>query len=234
VLILDAGPPPPLESASEAHAGCLSFEFSVDTEPMLVNGGAPAASNAEWRSAARATASHNTLCLGEKSSSKLVRHKTLEELVGGPPIRYPDQVHAKIEDHDGGTEIAADHNGYMRRFGLIHQRTLALNGSGRRLLGIDRLAGKNGALRLRQDIPFAIHFHLHPGIRCRRGDNPNIAIIELAGGDTWWFSLEGARLAIEESTFFADSAGPRRALQIVARGATFGETEVRWVLEGQD
>jgi uncharacterized heparinase superfamily protein len=41
-------------------------------------------------------------------------------------------------------------------------------------------------------------------------------------------------LAIEESTFFADSAGPRRSLQIVARGATFGETEVRWVLEGQD
>jgi uncharacterized heparinase superfamily protein len=123
----------------------------------------------------------------------------------------------------------------VRRFDLVHGRTLALNASGRRLLGIDRLAGKHGTLRLRQDVPFAIHFHLHPAVRCRRGDNPSIAIIDLPnGGGTWWLSLEGARLAIEESTYFADSAGPRRSLQIVARGTTSGETEVRWVLEAQD
>jgi uncharacterized heparinase superfamily protein len=234
ILILDAGPPPPLESAAEAHAGCLSFEFSVGTSLMLVNGGAPSSANVEWRAAARATASHNTLCLGEKSSSKLIRHRMLEELVGGPPIRFPEEVAAKVETHEGGIEVAARHDGYMRRFDLMHHRTLALGATGRRLLGIDRLAGRHGNMRLRQDVPFAIHFHLHPAVRCRRSDNPSIAVIELPGGDTWWFSLEGARLAIEESTYFADSAGPRRSLQIVARGATFGETEVRWVLEGQD
>jgi len=234
ILIMDAGPPPPLESAAEAHAGCLSFEFSVGTSLMLVNGGAPSSANADWRAASRATASHNTLCLGEKSSSKLIRHKTLEELVGGPPIRFPDEVFAKVETHDGGLEVTAQHDGYMRRFELMHSRTLALSASGRRLLGIDRLAGRHGTMRLRQDVPFAIHFHLHPAVRCRRGDSPSIAIIELPSGSIWWFSLEGARLGIEESTYFADSAGPRRSLQIVARGATFGETEVRWVLEGQD
>lgn len=233
ILIMDAGAPPPLEAAAEAHAGCLSFEFSVGTELLFVNGGAPSAANAEWRSAARATACHNTLCLGEKSSSKLIRHRTLEELVGGMPIRYPDEVRVRVDELDGAVEINASHDGYVRRFDLVHSRTLVLADTGRRLLGIDRIAGKDKAIRLRQDIPFAIHFHLHPGIRCHRGANPNIAIIEFASGETWWFSLEGAQLAIEESTYFADSAGPRRALQIVARGATFGETEVRWVLEGQ-
>lgn len=234
ILIMDAGQPPPLESAAEAHAGCLSFELSVGTSLMLVNGGAPSSSNVEWRAASRATASHNTLCLGEKSSSKLIRHKMLEALVGGAPIRFPDDVMAKVEERDGSLDLVAEHDGYMRRFDLIHRRRLALSATGRRLLGIDRLAGKHASMRLRKDVPFAIHFHLHPVVRCRRGDNPSIAIIELPGGDTWWFSLEGARLAIEESTYFADSAGPRRSLQIVARGATFGETEIRWVLEGQD
>ena len=234
ILIMDVGSPPPLEAAAEAHAGCLSFELSVGTELMLVNGGAPSPANSDWRSAARATASHNALCLGEKSSSKLIRHRTLEDLVGGPPIRFPDDVRAKVEELDGALEIAAEHDGYIRRFDLMHRRTLALSATGRRLLGIDRLAGRHGTMRLRQDVPFAVHFHLHPGIVCRRGESPTIAIIELPGGDVWWFSLEGARLAIEESTYFADSAGPRRALQIIARGATSGETEVRWVLEGQD
>ncbi len=175
---------------------------------MLVNGGAPGAGSAEWRAASRATASHNTLCLGEKSSSKLIRHKTLAGLVGGSPIRHPDDVHASIYALDDGVEVKTSHDGYMKRFGLMHHRTLALNGSGRRLLGIDRLEGKHDSMRLSQDIPFAIHFHLHPAVRCRRGDNPNLAIIELASGAVWWFSLEGARLAIEESTYFADSAGP--------------------------
>lgn len=234
ILIMDVGQPPPLESAADAHAGCLSFEFSSGTSLMLVNGGAPSLSNTEWRAASRATASHNTLCLGEKSSSKLIRHKTLEALVGGAPIRFPDYTAARVEEHDGTQELFAEHDGYIRRFELMHRRRLSLAPTGRRLVGIDRIAGKSGTLRLRQDVPFAIYFHLHPAVRCRRGENPSIAIIELAGGDTWWFSLEGARLAIEESTYFADSAGPRRSLQIVARGATSGETEVRWVLEGQE
>ncbi|HKZ96804.1 MAG TPA: heparinase II/III family protein [Hyphomicrobiaceae bacterium] len=233
VVIMDAGPPPPLEVAGEAHAGCLSFELSFATKLMLVNGGAPGPADNDWRPASRATASHNTLCLGEKSSSRLVRHKRLEALVGAPPIRFPDGVEARVEEHGGGLEVVAHHDGYAGRFGLVHRRTLALNESGRRLLGIDRLESPRGNLRLSRDIPFAIHFHLHPDVVCRRGDGSNTAEIVLEDGEVWHFSVEGAALAIEESTYFADSAGPRSALQIAVRGATFGDKEVRWVLQSE-
>lgn len=233
ILIQDAGPPPPLEAAGEAHAGCLSFEMSSGTDLVLVNGGAPGPGNAEWRAAARATASHNTLTLGDKSSSKMIRHRTLEELVGAPPIRYPDTVLSRVEEHGGNFEVTTQHDGYMRRFGLVHQRTLSLSETGKRLLGVDRLDYSQGMMRLRKDVPFAIHFHAHPNSLCRRGEGPNVAVIELASGEMWRFTLEGAQLAIEDGTYYSDSAGPRRALQIVARGATFGETEVRWILEMQ-
>jgi uncharacterized heparinase superfamily protein len=231
VLIMDAGSPPPLEAAGEAHAGCLSFEFSSGTRLIFANGGAPGPANSQWRAASRATASHNTLCLGEKSSSKLIRHKALENLVGAAPIRFPDVVGARVEEHGQSLEVSAHHDGYVRRFGLIHRRTIALAVTGRRLLGLDRLEHRRPDTRLRQDIPFAIYFHLHPDTLCRRGESANIAEIVLADGAVWRFSLEGARLSLEEGTFFADSAGPRSAMQIVARGATFGATEVRWVAE---
>jgi uncharacterized heparinase superfamily protein len=233
ILIMDVGSPPPLEAAGQAHAGCLAFEFSTATDLVFVNGGAPGPSHAEWRAASRATANHNTLCLGEKSSSKLIRHKKLEQLVGGAPIRFPDAVTAQIERHGDGLELTASHDGYVRRFGLTHRRTIALSGDGKRLVGNDRLTGNSGELRLRQDIPFAIRFHLHPDVVCRRAENPSIAILDLPSGETWQFTLEGAALSFEESTYFADSAGPRRALQIVARGATFGASEIRWVAEAQ-
>lgn len=233
VLIMDAGPPPPLELAGSAHAGCLSFEFSSGTHLILVNGGAPGSADAEWRAAARSTASHNTLCLAESSSSRLVRNAALDALVGSPPIRGPANVRARLEEHGGNLELSAEHDGYVDRFGLLHKRTLVLAGTGRRLLGIDMLMPPRGRVRLRQDLPFTIHFHLHPDVACRLDGQAGLATITLARGEVWSFSLEGASLALEESTYFADSSGPRRSLQLVARAATFGETEVRWVLESR-
>ena len=92
VVLVDVGAPPPLELAGEAHAGCLSFEMSAGAHLLLVNGGAPSAADGEWRPASRATASHNTLALAEQSSSRLVRNRRLERLVGAPPIRGPETV----------------------------------------------------------------------------------------------------------------------------------------------
>jgi uncharacterized heparinase superfamily protein len=104
--------------------------------------------------------------------------------------------------------------------------------NGRRIVGIDQLKPPRGVLRLKRDLPFAIHFHLHPGVNCRRGDKVGTALIE-AGGQRWRMAAEGARLVIEESTYCADATGPLRRLQIVLRGATYGETEVRWALSRQ-
>ena len=124
ILIADTGAPPTLEFAAEAHAGALSFELSAGTRMIFVNGGAPAPADVDWRPASRATASHNTVCLAEKSSSRLIRHKGLEELLGGPPIRLPQIVKWAIAEQDSAIELDASHDGYASRFGLVHRRRL--------------------------------------------------------------------------------------------------------------
>ena len=58
--------------------------------------------------------------------------------------------------------------------------------------------------------------------------------LKLADGQNWRFKAEGAALTVEESAYFADSSGPRRAMQIVLRGVTFGESEVSWVVGRAD
>ncbi len=231
VVIVDAGGPPPIELAGEAHAGCLSFEMSSGTSLIFINGGAPVASGRDWRPVARATSSHNTLCLGEASSSRLVRHARLESLIGAPPIRQPNVVTSYLEEHGGNLEFTGTHDGYMERQGLVHSRSLVLNAAGTRLAGSDKLSGSRGPVRLRTDVPFAIHFHLHPHVSCKRGQEVGTAEIATRDGRRWSFTVSGSALTIEESTYFADSAGPRRSLQLVVRGATFGETHVRWVME---
>ncbi len=231
VLLLDGGGPPPLEHAGHAHAGCLSFELSSGTNLIFSNGGAPGPADAAWQAAARSTASHNTLSLADQSSSKLIRNTVIEELIGAAPIQTPDHVETRLEETAGALELIASHDGYLSRYGLVHRRSLALNASGRRLLGTDRIEGPRSTVRLRQDLPFAIHFHVHPEAVCQRVQGTMAAEVVLRGGEAWRFSVENAALTIEESTYYADSAGPRAGLQLVVRGATFGETNVRWVFE---
>jgi uncharacterized heparinase superfamily protein len=229
IVMVDVGVPPPLSAAGEAQAGCLSFEMSSGARLLLVNGGMPGPAGADWYPAARATANHNTLCLAEKSSSKLVAHRRLEELIGAPPIRHPDTVEVHLDESDEGLVLEASHDGYHRRFDLIHSRRLALSPDGDRLAGCDRLDGLRQTVRLRADLPFAIHFHLHPDVTCWL-DQGNVAL-RLPDGERWSFKAEGGVLSIEESTFFANSTGPRESLQIVVRGVTYGESEINWVVE---
>jgi uncharacterized heparinase superfamily protein len=228
ILIADVGSPPPLEMATEAQSGALSFEMSAGNRLLFANGGFPGSADHDWDSVARATASHNTLSLAETSSSRLVRHATLEAIVGGFPIRGPDTVDYVANDEDGKAVLDASHDGYLKRFGLMHRRRLELSADGSALSGLDTLEPPKGTLRFRTDLPFAIHFHVHPDCRCAQGGAPNSCLVRLPSGDTWTFIAEGATLSLEESLFFVDSAGPRPGLQIVLRGTTFGESIVKW------
>lgn len=231
VIVADVGRPPPLALSAGAQAGCLAFEMSAGKELLFVNGGVPGAAAADWYPAARATASHNTLTLAEKSSSRLIVHRKLEAMMGAPPIRYPGRVEWRLEERAGEVALEANHDGYRRRHELVHSRRLRLAADGLRLIGCDRLDGMSTKVRLRADLPFAIHFHLMPGVSCGLNAGHSEATITLADGQRWRFGAQGAALSIEESAYFAESSGPRPALQIVLRGVTFGETEVNWMAE---
>jgi uncharacterized heparinase superfamily protein len=232
VVIADVGLPPPLELAGQAHAGCLAFEISSGTSLIFANCGAPSQAHETMRAASRATASHNTLCLADRSSSRLVRARLFEKWAGAAPIRQQGDVRFAITTADEGSTLQSRHDGYVKRYGLRHSRQLKLSVDGGLLEGEDRLAPPSGTLRLERDLPFAIHFHIHPDTVCRRGDSADEAFLETAEGEIWRFSVASRiTLAIEQSYDYAHYSGPRPSQQIVLRGSTAGETTVPWRLE---
>lgn len=235
-IIADVGAPPPLTASTTAHAGCLSIEASAGGELLFCNAGAPTSADAAWRAVARATASHSTVCLGEISSSRLVRHAGLEAKLGAVPLQLPAHVTAEVSTVDGDCVLKASHDGYLERLGLIHHRMLRLNSDGTALNGRDRLETKGGQGRLKRDVPFALHFHLHPESKCfPQAEGEGMAarqslVIQLPDGQRWLFAASAIPVSVEESLFFAGSSGPRASLQIVVRGATGGITEITWSL----
>lgn len=231
VVLADVGRPPPLEYASAAQAGCLSFELSVGATAIFRNGGQAPAGHRQGSYAGRSTANHNTLALDAKSSARLVDSAGLQELLGAQPLRGPAEVTATLNTDGSNITLEARHNGYAAETSVLHERRLTLTRDGRRLEGVDRLGGRSGVLRLPVDLPFAIHFHLGAEVDIRMQADGRAAVLEAGGeGPAWTFEVTGARLTIEASTDWADSAGPAPARQIVLRGTCPGEATVSWSL----
>lgn len=226
IVIADVGAPPPWAFSREAHAGCLSFEFSVGLDRLVVNCGAPQADAGEAREAARASAAHSTLIVDDHSSCRF-EPASPKSTAGGVILEGPSPVAVK-RWHDGaGQWIEALHDGYARRYGALHRRALRLADDGASLIGEDRTepAGKTA---MPAEKSLAIRFHLHPAVRAEPDAEPGRVRLALPSGEEWRFEAEGRPAVVEESIFFAAPGGARPTLQIVVKGALAENEAVAW------
>lgn len=224
VVLVEAGPPPPPEFSLAAHAGCLSFEYSLGTERVVVNCGAPSPPHEDSRDLARATAAHSTLVVADRSSARIARPGAVGWL-GGRIVDGPRVVTVERREAPGATTLSLTHDGYVREFGLVHARDLVLETDGTIFAGRDRLLPAEGA-RSPGVIEYAIRFHLHPRVRAvALGEAVEL---ELANGARLLFEADGVWPQIEESIFFAAPAGARRCAQIVLRGKAAPQAEASW------
>ena len=225
ILIADTGLPPASALSGEAHAGTLAFEFSSGSSRLIVNCGAPARQDADWRRLARTTAAHSTLTVADHSSARFSQPGLVERFLGAPLIAGPTRVPTTREDSDAGQRFTAAHDGYRQRYGLVHERSLFLSRDGTAIEGTDRLfaAGpRNG--KPPAAMPAAIRFHLHPAVSAERTAD---GVILSVRKEVWQFHADAA-VELEDSIFFADNSGARRTLQIVVGFDPRQRSEVSW------
>ena len=126
---------------------------------------------------------------------------------------------------DGATVLQMSHDGYARRFGLVHERSLRLASDGSLLEGMDRFAGTP----LVPDLQFAVRFHLHHGIAIEATGHRRALDLRLPDRSLWRFEANGP-VELEESVHLSDVFGSRPTHQLVLSGAAGAETPVKWRL----
>jgi uncharacterized heparinase superfamily protein len=224
LVLVDCGAPPPARrdggsglprgADRYAHAGTLSFEMSIGKDRLIVNCGAAPAAEGEWRDALRSTAAHSALVLADTNSSELK-----PEGLG----RRVENVEADRQEANGAQWLEAVQDGWSRQFGMRHRRRLYLSESGDDLRGEDMLEPERDV-----QVPgFAVRFHLHPAVVASLQTDEAGVLLRLPSGAGWRLRAKGARVAIEESIYFA--AEPRRSQQ-VALHAEAGATSVQWAI----
>ncbi len=107
VVIADTGRPPPIAISHDAHAGCLSFEFSSGRNRIVVNCGMPAISREAWLPAARQTAAQSTATLEGTSSCRFVGGGAMMRLCGTPILEGPGEVQVERKQRDGAQIVRA-------------------------------------------------------------------------------------------------------------------------------
>ncbi len=227
MVSVDAAPPPVTRLADGGCASTLAFEMSDGPHRLIVNcGGARhrgASIPATLSEGLRTTAAHSTLIVGDSNSTAIHADGSLGRGVA--------EVEIDRQELEGGSRLEASHDGYVRRFGFIHRRQLALSSNGRELQGEDLLLP--AARRRRpQASQFAIRFHLAPGVEVTPTADSLGALLRIGDGPAWQFRCRGGTLGIEESLWVDGLGRPRPSQQLVVSGqAPPGGASISWLLK---
>ena len=188
------------------------MEVSGGRERLIVNCGASPPSAGPWLDAARTTAAHSTLVIGDMNSSELKP--------GGGLGRVPIVVDAQRQEANGAHWLEASHDGYRRLNGALHHRRLYMAESGEDIRGEDSVEGpsrEGPSLEGSSPPPFAVRFHLHPTVVASVQQDGKSVVMRLPAGSVWTLRAKGAEITLEESVYLG-AGEPRPTKQVVLTG----------------
>ena len=178
VLVFDHGPLGYLSIAAHGHADALSVWLSVGDMPIIVDAGTYMYNGAPlWRERFRSSMMHNTLSISGVSSGSTSgpfnwAAKADARLVSDPTLRI--------------NEVSAEHDGYLKRFGVRHRRRVSMSDKGRITIADELIGGSD-------PLPVQISFLVNPRLSVRLNDERrNSILVEDAGRPIVEFSYDRA------------------------------------------
>jgi uncharacterized heparinase superfamily protein len=148
LLAMDHGDLGYLSIAAHGHADALSLWLHIDGQPVLVDAGTYLYhSGGTWRDTFRGTKAHNTLSIEDTNSST----------VAGP-FNWSNKAKAQLvasNTVDKNWFLEGQHDGYSKKFGVIHQRRISALPTGFTIT--DQIVGD-------RPLSVEIGFLLHPDL----------------------------------------------------------------------
>ena len=229
-VVVDAGAPPKDGWSLAACAQPLAMEVVCGRDRLITGSGWTPEANAP--SALRVTGAASTATLGEASCGEPLRGFVAtglgERLVGGP-----DKVEARRHETEQAMWLEMSHDGWMNRFGLMHERRLFLDRGSGELRGEDRFEPPkpNEEAEERRYIPFAVHFHIASDVDVSLAQDGKTVILRGPSNEGRWLRTDAAQVSIEKAAQVVDGE-MRRTSEVVLRGQVLAHKggRVRWKL----
>ena len=228
-FIIDCGNPPPNEFAKYYQAGCLAFELISNKQKVICNSGYGKYLSPKLSSLSRSTAAHSTLYINDTSSCTFQKNYSINKVYGNSLVYKHKIIQKKYTEDKDFYLIEASHNGYEKKFGYIHTRSIKISKREDKIFGVDKLkrTKKNNNL-----LNYFIRFHIYPFTKIVKTMAGNSVLISLSNGEGWSLISETNNFEIEKNIFFGNKNGIINNESISMSGNINQDTIlIKWTIE---
>ena len=193
ILAMDTGSNPGKNYSENYQSGPLSFEFYFKNKKLITNSGYFQDHDHQLNRISRSTATHSTLILDNSSVCSFKKNSKGPSVVSRGFKTFDNQV-----TYDNNYwNIKCSHDGYLSRYGVIHQRSLEFYSDKNIILGKEKLIKKKNF----KATNFEIRFHLLPNIKVTKLQDNKSVLIELENSGWRFFSNDGT-IGVETGLYF--------------------------------
>ena len=219
-LIMDIGSSPDKKFSSNYQAGALSFEIISNKKKLICNSGYFQKYNHQLNTLSKSSAIHSTLILDDRSSCKFSKTKNeYSKISRGLKILKKNIAYEK-----NYWKINAAHDGYLKQYGVIHEREIEFYPEQIKFIGHDKIFFKNNVKNLK----FEIRFHLEPSVKIMKTQDNKSILIDL-DGEGWKFSSTNDNMNIDSGLYFGRKNSFVDNQNIVISGMTNDENQtIKW------
>ena len=222
-LVMDVGPNPDRKFSSNYQSGALSFEIVSNGKKLICNSGYFQNHNHKLNELSKSSAIHSTLTIDDRSSCKFSKNKNkISKISQGLKITKKNIIFEK-----NYWKIDSTHDGYLKQYGILHNREIEFYPEQIKFIGHDKIISKNQIKNLK----FEIRFHLKPDIKIMKTQDNKSILIDL-GGEGWKFNSENNSINIDNGLYFGKKNSFFNNQNIVISGMTNGTNQtIKWEIK---
>ena len=220
ILAMDIGPSPINTHSNNYQSGALSFEIISSGKKLISNSGYFANKRNKLNKLSKSTALQSTLIIEDYSSCSFKKRERSGYVIDqGLKI-----INKNVIFEDNYWKISASHDGYLKKFGSIHNREIEFYPEQTKFVGTDKIIRNNK----NKNVKFDIRFHLDPGSKVMKTQDNKSILIELED-EGWKFSCDKFDISIDNGLYFGNKNSYKENHNIFISGITH-ETEeiIRW------
>jgi len=219
IMAMDVGSSPEKRYSENYQSGPLSFEAIYKGNKIICNSGYFQNHKHRLNKISKSSVAHSTLVLNNKSVSTFKKKNGINVLENGFK-----SLTKNIAFEKNFWSIKSSHNGYLKEFGVIHERTLEFFPESEKFVGKDKLIKKKNF----RSTSFEIRFHLMPYSKVTKIQDNQTVLIELENSG-WRFSCNHGLIDIETGLYFGKKNKYSENQNIFISGNTQNEDQIiKW------
>ena len=227
-LFMDANNPSSMLHSRNYQAGPLSFELASNGIKFICNSGSGKNLGEELSYLSSSTAAHSTVTINDTSSCIFQKNALVRKYFGNSLIEKHNIVKKEFKNDKEFIQCIVAHDGYEKRFKILHERQITLFKLKNHIEGIDSLKCKDLE---NKNLTFSVRFHIHPDIRITKTMGNDI-LLSSNEGEGWIFRSPQIPTKIEKNLYFGNSDNIKESSFILLEGNIENEnTNIIWHLE---